>query len=139
MMDSSLTNQGQYTIAFRIGAQRAKYPANQISVNHSLDQSHAGLQALISAVDWVEKLSVGVTSHAYLLETDGLFTQGSRPGRTLGESVGGIFEMDSSDWSNGIRTIFSIPDPTLNCNHKKSFVESLGPKGGVNCVPTKRR
>jgi len=32
-----------------------------------------------------------------------LFTQGWRPGRTVGESVGGILEMDSSDWSNGIR------------------------------------
>ena len=49
------------------------------------------------------KLSVGVTGHAYLLEIEGLFTQGSRPGRTFGESVGGILEMDSSDWSNGIR------------------------------------
>jgi hypothetical protein len=33
----------------------------------------------------------------------GLFTQGWRPGQTFGESVGGIFAMDSSDWSNGIR------------------------------------
>ena len=49
------------------------------------------------------KLSVGVTYHAYLLDIEGLFTQGSRPGRTVGESVGGILEMDSSDWSNGIR------------------------------------
>ena len=49
------------------------------------------------------KLSVGVTCHAYLLEIEGLFTQGSRPGRTVGEWVGGIIEMDSSDWSNGIR------------------------------------
>jgi hypothetical protein len=49
------------------------------------------------------KLSVGVTSHAYLLEIQGLFTQGSRHCRNLGESVGGISEMDSSDWSNGIR------------------------------------
>jgi len=49
------------------------------------------------------KLSVGRTSPVYLLEIEGLFTQGRRPGRTVGESVGGIFEMDSSDWSNGIR------------------------------------
>ena len=51
------------------------------------------------------KLSVGgtTTSPSYLLETEGLFTQGSRPGRTVGESVGGILEMYSSDWSNGIR------------------------------------
>ena len=36
------------------------------------------------------KLSVGVTRNAYLLEIEGLFTQGSRPGRTFGESVGGF-------------------------------------------------
>ena len=34
---------------------------------------------------------------------EGLFTQGSRPGRIVNESVGGTFEMDSADWSNGIR------------------------------------
>jgi len=43
------------------------------------------------------KLSVGVTCHPYLLEIEGLFTEGWRPGRTVGESVGGILEMDSSD------------------------------------------
>jgi hypothetical protein len=42
-----------------------------------------------------------VTCHAYLLE--GLFTQGSRPGRTVGDLFGGILEIDSPDWSNGIR------------------------------------
>ena len=36
-------------------------------------------------------------------EIDGVFTQGSQPGRTIGEAVGGIFEIDSSDWSNRIR------------------------------------
>jgi len=62
------------------------------------------------------KLSVGVTCHPYLLETEGLFTQGWRPGRTVGESVGGIFEMDSSDWSNGIRyhTFDTRPDTEFN-------------------------
>ena len=44
----------------------------------------------------------------YLLEIEGLLTQGSRPGRTFGESVGGILEMDSSDWSSGIRHHTSI-------------------------------
>jgi hypothetical protein len=37
------------------------------------------------------KLSVGVPGNAYLLEIEGLFTHGSRPGRTVGESVCGIF------------------------------------------------
>ena len=51
----------------------------------------------------VFKLSVRETSLPYLLEIVGLFTQGSRPGRTFGESVGGNIKMDSSDWSNGSR------------------------------------
>jgi hypothetical protein len=49
------------------------------------------------------KLGVGVTGHAEILEIEGLFTEGSRPGRTFGEAVGEIFEMDSSDWSNALR------------------------------------
>ena len=46
------------------------------------------------------KLSVGVTCHPEILEMEGLSTQRSQPGRTSGESVGGIFEMDSHYWSN---------------------------------------
>ena len=61
--------------------------------------------------------------NAYLLEIEGLFTQGSRPGRTVGESVGGILEMDSSDWSNGIR--YHIID-TRPDNEFKVAVNSLG-------------
>ena len=49
------------------------------------------------------KLSVERTCPFYLLEIEGLLTEGSRPGRTFGESVGGILEMDSCDWSSGIR------------------------------------
>ena len=49
------------------------------------------------------KLSVGETGLPCFLEIEGLFTQGQRPGRTFNESVGGTFEMDSSDWLNGIR------------------------------------
>jgi len=49
------------------------------------------------------KFSVGVAHYADLLGIEGLFTQQLRPGWTFGESVGGSFEMDSSDWSNGIR------------------------------------
>ncbi len=45
-----------------------------------------------------------MTSHPYLLEIEGLFTQGSRPGRTFGDSVGEVFEVgNTSDWSNGYR------------------------------------
>ena len=62
------------------------------------------------------KRSVGGTCPSYLLEIDGLLTQGWRPGRTFGESVGGILEMDSSDWSNGIRHhVFDTrPDTEFN-------------------------
>jgi hypothetical protein len=58
------------------------------------------------------KLSVRVTGHPEILETEGLLTQGSSSGRSLSESVGGIFGMDSSDWSNGIRyhIFYSRPD-----------------------------
>ena len=61
-----------------------------------------------------------MTGHAYLLEIEGLFTHGSRPGRTFGESVGGILEMDSSDWSNGIRYhIFDTrPDTEVKLSRK---------------------
>ena len=62
------------------------------------------------------KLSVGVTYHADLPEIKGLFTQGSRPGRTVGESVGGILEMYGSDWSNGTRhhILDTTPDTEFN-------------------------
>ena len=53
-----------------------------------------------------------------------IFTQESQPGRTFGESVGGIFEMDRSDWywsnanANGIRIRYHIfdtrPDTEFN-------------------------
>jgi len=58
------------------------------------------------------KLSVGGTSPSYLLEIEGLFTHGSRRGRTVGESAGETFETDSSDWLNGIRchTFGTRPD-----------------------------
>jgi len=63
------------------------------------------------------KLSVGDTIVPDPLETEGLLTQGLRGGRTVGEPVGGILELDSSDWSNGIRYhIFDTrPDSGFNC------------------------
>jgi len=66
------------------------------------------------------KLSVGRACPFYLLEIEGLLTQGSRPGRTFGESVGGILEMDSSDWSSGIRHhVFDTrSDTEFNSRHK---------------------
>ena len=35
------------------------------------------------------KLIVAVTNHTEVFESEGLSTQGSRPGRTAGEAVGG--------------------------------------------------
>jgi hypothetical protein len=63
----------------------------------------------------VVKLSVGVIGHPEILKIEGQFTQGSSSGRTLGESVDEIFEMDSSDWlgRTGFDTILSAPHPTL--------------------------
>ena len=49
------------------------------------------------------QVSAGVTGHVYLLDLEGLLTQGWQPGRSFGEAVGGILAMDSSDWSNVIR------------------------------------
>jgi hypothetical protein len=51
----------------------------------------------------VLKLSVGVTSHPDLLDSEGPFTQESRPSRTFGESFGVSFALECSDWSNGLR------------------------------------
>jgi len=49
------------------------------------------------------QLKLRVTGLPYLLEVEGLDTQGSQPGRALGESVPVILEMDSYHWSKGIR------------------------------------
>jgi hypothetical protein len=76
------------------------------------------------------KLSVGGTCPSYLHEIGGLLTEGSRSGRTFGESVGGILEMDSSDWSNGIRHhVFDIRPDTefkhlVHLNHLRGILNS---------------
>jgi hypothetical protein len=59
---------------------------------------------------------VRVTRHPYLLETEGRFTRGSRPGRTFGESVGGILKWTALIGRTEFDTIPSIPDPTLSLN-----------------------
>jgi len=79
------------------------------------------------------KFSVGVTCHAEILEIEGLFTQGSRPGQTVGESVDGILAMDSSDWSNGIRYHIFDTRPDSDFKTKVNDCTSLqgGGRGGV--------
>jgi len=54
------------------------------------------------------------------LETEGIFTQGWRRGRTVGQLVGVISEMESSDWSNGIwyHTFDNRSDTDLNASIK---------------------
>jgi hypothetical protein len=64
------------------------------------------------------KLNVGVSSHAEILESEGLFTQRSRPVRNVGESVGGILEVCISDWSNGIRIRCHILDTSSETEFK---------------------
>jgi len=61
------------------------------------------------------KLSVGATCRPDLLEIEALFK--SRPGRTFGEVIGVISEMDSYDWhwSNAIRyLIFDTRPDTVS-------------------------
>jgi hypothetical protein len=74
-----------------------------------------GIQIFNSRPDAEFRLSVGVSSKANRIEFEGLFTQGSRPGRTIGESVD---EMESSDWSNGTR--YHIFDTRPNTEFKLS-------------------
>jgi len=83
-----------------------KLSYGQVKCARSLRQLPTRLQS-VSRIDQISSMrgtvSVGVTCDAYLLELGGPFTYGSRPGRTVGESVGRIFQMDCSDWSDGIR------------------------------------
>jgi len=67
------------------------------------------------------KLSVGVTSHPYLLKILGLFSQESRPGRASGGSVNGISKTDFSDCSSasGTRTRYQIFDTRSDTEVKK--------------------
>jgi len=53
MMDCPLTNQGPHTFTFKIRAKLQENPTNQISVNHSLDPSHEGLEGLRIPGDWL--------------------------------------------------------------------------------------
>ena len=49
------------------------------------------------------ELSVGVTCYADSLETEGLFTQESRPVRISAGRRVRMFDLECSDWSNGLR------------------------------------
>ena len=73
-------------------------------------------------INHVLKLSVGLTRQAYLLEIDGLLTQGWRPGRTVGGSVGGIYEMYCSDWSNGIQ--YQVFDTRPDTEFKSTYPQT---------------
>ena len=60
------------------------------------------------------RLSVGVTCHPDLFELDGLFSQGSRPGRSFVGSVGGTFTLTVLIGRTAFDTKTSISDPTLS-------------------------
>jgi hypothetical protein len=75
------------------------------------------------------KLSVGLTSQVYHLGTEGLFTQGLRPGRTVGGSVGGIYEMYCSDWSNGIH--YQVFDTRPDTEFKIIYMTLVLPWGSA--------
>ena len=83
------------------------------------------------------KLPVRNKCHPYLLDIEGLFTQGWRPGRTLGESVGGISEIDSSDWSSGIRyhAFVTRPDTEFNTVFEGDTCVSMPWQGICWCTP----
>jgi hypothetical protein len=99
--------------------------ADDVATDHIVNllqlspSKHAGnyntRTALVDGLEECVKLSVGVPGNAYLLEIDDLFTRGSRPGRTDGDSEGGIFYVCSSDWSDGIR--YHIFDTTNQIRH----------------------
>jgi len=55
-------------------------------------------------------LSVGLTGQLYLLEIEGLFTQGSRPGWTVGGRLVGFMKHTVLIGRTGFSTR-SIPDP----------------------------
>ena len=81
--------------------------AEECVLNDAVDQG-------LTIVPFFSLNSVGVTCHAYLLETEGLFTEGSRP---VGLSAS--LSVRISKWTvliarTGLGTISLIPDPTLS-------------------------
>ena len=83
-------------------------------------------QTLLATHKMSFKLSVGMTNHPEYLEIDGLFTQGSRPGRNFDESIGGILEMDSYDWSNGFCYHIFDTRPDTEFNSRNDVWNSVG-------------
>jgi hypothetical protein len=70
------------------------------------------------------KLSVEDPSVPDLLELEGLLTLGSPRGRTVGEPVGGIFQMDNLYWLDRIRYHILNTRPGTEFEH--SSREMLG-------------
>jgi hypothetical protein len=66
------------------------------------------------------EFSVGATSRPEILEIEGRSTQGSRPGRTVGELLGVIFGMDNYEWLNWIRyhILDTTPDTEIESRSK---------------------
>jgi hypothetical protein len=72
------------------------------------------------------KLSVGVTRNAYLLETEGLLTRGSRPPRTSGGSVGVFPNWTDLIGRGGYQNFDSRSDTEFN--------PVSGPPGGLKAL-----
>ena len=56
MKDSSLANQGPYTFTLQNFCNTCEISSQSNFVNYSLDQSHQGLQPLVSSGDWVQPM-----------------------------------------------------------------------------------
>ena len=82
------------------------------------------------------KFCVGRTSSSDLLETEGLVTQGSRPGRSAGYLVGGRFGLDGSDWSNGLQ--YHIFDTKPGTEFKLRKVTNVKPRRPRRRRPRRR-
>jgi hypothetical protein len=101
-------------------------------------ERHAGVKGRTHILHVHFKLSVGIPGNAYLLEIEGLFTHGSRTGRTVGTSVAGICQMDTSDWSNGMRmryhTFDTRPDTEFITDRLPFDSVKQGLKGRTDCA-----
>jgi len=91
MMDSPLTNQHRYTCKFRIGAKHAKNTANQISVDHSLEQSYEGPERVATRGDWIYIASYDVASNiCWAFVTGRCGTGVARPVLRAARGAGGV-------------------------------------------------
>ena len=112
----------------------AAHRPHWLLVVHRYTLAASSFRAAQPALCGCIKLSVGGTCPSYLLEIGGLLTQGRRRRRTVGEPVGGILKMDSSDWSNRIR--YHIFDTRLDTEFKSQQSRNNRPGPAANPLVT---